>query len=99
MIVKRKKSSFSSIKSLLGDYDLEKNKYITKEFQDYGCRLSAELNDEKRTALYIKLAKQWPREILEAARGFVKDASGVRSKARLFMWKIKQLKDEKGKKQ
>lgn len=95
MISKRRKTNFASLKKLLNNYDWDKNKYITREFQDYGCRLAIELNDEKRTALYIKLAKQYPREILEEARVFIKDASGVRCKARLFMWKLKQIQDKK----
>jgi len=37
---------------------LKKNKYISREFQDYGYRLAEELNDLKRVALYIKYAKE-----------------------------------------
>lgn len=77
------------------DNFLDRKKYITKEFQDYGLRLAKELEDERRKSLYIKLAKITPREILEEARIFVVDASNVKSKARLFMWKVKQIKNEK----
>lgn len=85
-----------SIRQLLDEYDLDdKGKYITKEFQDYGYRLSCELNDENNKSLYIKLAKEVDRNLLEKARNFIKDASNVKSKARLFMWKLKQLKEEK----
>ncbi|PIY72516.1 hypothetical protein COY87_00650, partial [Candidatus Roizmanbacteria bacterium CG_4_10_14_0_8_um_filter_33_9] len=41
-----------------------------------------------------KLAKTVPRPILERARNFVKDAGNVRSKPRLFMWKMAQLRRE-----
>jgi hypothetical protein len=84
-----------SIGSLLKDWDLDKKKYITREFQDYGLRLAKELNDDKRKSLYIKLAKITPRKLLEEARNFVKDASNVKSKSRLFMWKLGQLIKEK----
>lgn len=66
-------------------------KYITREYQDYGLRLSQSLGDAEHKALYIKLAKTKPRQLLEAALNFVKDANQVKSKARLFMWKLKQL--------
>jgi len=56
------------------------------------------LGDDKRVSLYIKLAKDVERNILERARTFVKDANEVRSKPRLFMWKVKQLRDEQAKK-
>jgi len=90
--VKRRKTEFQSIKDLLGKYDWDKKRYITREFQDYGLRLAQELSDEKHKSLYIKLAKNTEREILEEARMFVKDAYRVKNKARLFMWKIKELK-------
>jgi len=82
-----------SLGQLLKSYNLDdKGKYITQEFQDYGYRLAKELGDEKHKALYIKLAKEAPRAILEKARLFVKDAYNVRNKARLFMWKLKELR-------
>jgi len=93
-MVKRKKSEFSPLKSLLDKYDWNRKNYITREFQDYGYRLAMELDDEKHKALYIKLAKQYPRQILEQARNFIKDARNVKNKGRLFMWKIKKLKSE-----
>ena len=91
-----------SIRQLLDKYNLDdKGKYISQEFQDYGYRLACELNDERNKSLYIKLAKETERGILEEARTFIKDSSNVKSKAKLFMWKLKQIKDErreKGKK-
>jgi hypothetical protein len=90
--VDKKKSSFSSVKDLLLEYDLDKKKYITQEFQDYGYRLAIELGDEKNKSLYIKLAKEEDRKLLEQARTFIKDASKVRSKARLFMWALGKLR-------
>lgn len=90
---KRPPSQFTSLSDLLDKYDLDnQGKYITKEFQDYGYRLAMELNDKKHVGLYIKLAKTIDRSILEAALRFVKDAHNARNKARLFMWKLKQMR-------
>ena len=50
--------------------------------------LSEKLNDPKHKSLYIKMAKDYPREILANALSFVLD-SKANSKARLFMWKVK----------
>ncbi len=70
------------------------DKFISREFQKYGYDLAVELNDLKHKSLYIKLAKVTPRGLLEAARSFVKDAPNVRSKGKLFMWKLNLLKKE-----
>ncbi len=69
----------------------ETNKYVSTEFQDYGYRLAAELDDLAHKSLYIKMAKTVDRKILESARTFVLDAN-ARSRARLFMWKVKELR-------
>lgn len=89
------KKGFSTVKSVLDKYKVEEDRYISREFQQYGYELAVELSDEKHKALYIKLAKETPRGLLEAARSFVKDAPNVKSKGRLFMWKLKQLKEGK----
>jgi hypothetical protein len=83
---------------LLKGFDWEKDKYISREFQKYGYDLAQELNDLAHKALYMKLAKETPRQLLEQAKNFVKDAGKVRSKARLFMWRLQQLRRERKKK-
>lgn len=83
------------ISSLLNKYEVGDDKYISREFQQYGYDLSVQLNDEAHKALYIKLAKTTPREQLEAARRFVSDATNAKSRGKLFMWKLKQLKSVK----
>ena len=89
----KRRGSTKSIKQILLDYDLsKKGKYITQEFQDYGYRLAMELNDEENKSLYIKLAKEVNRPMLEKARTFVKDAYKVRSKAKLFMWALAKIR-------
>jgi hypothetical protein len=80
-----------SLGDILKKFDPLKDKYVSREFQKYGYDLAMELGDPEHKALYIKLAKEVPRAILEKARYFVKDAK-ARSKARLFMWKLKELR-------
>ncbi|MBI5151682.1 MAG: hypothetical protein HZA34_03865 [Candidatus Pacebacteria bacterium] len=84
-----------SIGSVLQKYTLDdKGGHITREFQDYGYRLAVELNDLDHTSLYIRMAKTVDRGILEQARTFVLDAN-ARNRARLFMWKVGELKRSK----
>jgi len=68
----------------------DRPKNLSREFQVFGVYLAESLDDTKHYSLYIKLAKEKPRQILEEARNFVKDAK-ARNKARLFMWKLKEL--------
>jgi hypothetical protein len=90
-----RQTSFTSLGDILKDYQQsDEDKYISREFQKYGYDLAEELGDLKHKALYIKLAKEENRGLLEAAKNFVKDAHNVRSKARLFMWKLSELKKE-----
>jgi hypothetical protein len=84
-----------AIKDILASFNWNEDKYISREFQDYGYNLAEQLNDLDHKALYIKMAKDLPRGILEKARNFVKDASHVKNPGRLFMWKVKELKKEK----
>ncbi len=85
------KNKPQSLGDILKRLDPLKDKYISKEFQKYGYDLAMELGDPEHKALYIKMAKEVPRPILEKARYFVKDAK-ARSRGRLFMWKVKELK-------
>ncbi len=65
------------------------------EFQDYGIRLSEVLHDQKHKSLYIKLAKEKPRNLLEEAKVFASDyETPTVNRGRLFMWKLRQLEDE-----
>lgn len=81
-----------SVKQILTKFNPLEDKYISREFQKYGYDLASELGDLERKALYMKLAKEVPRFLLEEARNFVKDAGQVKSKPRLFMWKLKELR-------
>ena len=72
----------------------KRRKYVKNEFQAYGLQLAEELDDWKHKSLYLRLAKNTPRETLDKALYFVKDQNRgtIKSKGRLFMWKLKQLK-------
>lgn len=86
---------FTKVGDVLKRFKKDEDKYISREFQKYGYDLAEELGDLEHKSLYIKLAKETPRGLLEAARNFVKDAYNVKSKPKLFMWKLSQLKRER----
>jgi hypothetical protein len=78
---------------LVSKYKLEdSDKYVSREFQKYGYDLAQELGEPEKVSLYIKLSKENPRGLLETARSFVKDATNVKSRGKLFVWKLTQLK-------
>jgi len=87
---------FSAIGDVLSKYKTDdSDKYISREFQKYGYDLAEELGDLRHKSLYIKLAKEESRGLLEAAKSYVKDAENAKNKGALFMWRLKQLKDAK----
>lgn len=98
-MAKKNTSSFSGIGDLFADYEVTQNKYISQEFQDFGYQLAVKLHDLAHKSLYIKMAKEIDRSILEQALSFVSDAESAKSKARLFMWKVNQLKQKTNSKQ
>ncbi len=71
-----------------------KARYNRHEYQAYGNMLAEELKDEDHRSLYIKFAKTINRGLLDAARDFIKNTGKLKSgsKARLFMWKLKDLR-------
>jgi hypothetical protein len=84
------------ISDIVKKYKLDDtDKYVSREFQKYAYDLAVELGDLPHKSLYMRLAKDTPRGLMEKARSFVKDAENARSKGRLFMWKLKQLKQLK----
>ncbi len=72
----------------------EKNKYISREFQDYAYGLAESLGDKEHTPIYMRLAKTVDRAILEQARRFVVDSNAA-NRGALFMWKLKELRAAK----
>jgi len=91
-----KSKHLTSVGDILNKYKLDDtDKYVSREFQKYAYDLAEELGDMAHKSLYMKLAKETPRGLMESARSFVKDAQNARSKGRLFMWKLAQLKAAK----
>lgn len=95
----KRKGGLKSVSQVLGRFNPtnDRDKYVSQEWQLYGYNLAVELNDLKNKSLYIKMAKTHPRALLERARSFVKDAQNAKSKPRLFMWKVTELRKEKKK--
>ena len=83
------------ISDILKARELKRDKRNTYEFQAYGNRLAEELGDTKRRSLYIKLAKEADRDLLEAAREYVMRSENATTKGKLFMWKLTELKKKK----
>lgn len=81
------------IAQILKEFDPTKDKYISRDFQSYGIWLAEEMEDYKNKGMWIRLAKTNHRSILEKALSFVKDANAD-NKIALFLWKMKQLKNE-----
>ncbi len=86
-----------TIRDLLKDQKeiFDDHKYVTREFQDFGYRLALKLDDLKHKALYIKLAKEVPRVQIEQALSFTADYPNARNKGKVFMWKLKELREGK----
>ena len=84
------------ISDVLAKYKVDDtDKHVSREFQKYAYDLAVELDDMAHKSLYMRLAKNTPRGLMETARSFVKDAQNAKSKGRLFMWKLQQLKNQK----
>ena len=81
------------VSQILDKFNPIQDKYISREFQSFGIHLAEELDDYKHRSLYIKLAKTVHRSILEKALSFCVD-SNAKNKGALFMWKLKQIKNE-----
>ena len=89
-----KPTSLASTLFKMSDVMVRRKKYIKNEFQAYGLMLAEELDDWKNRSLYIRLAKNTDRQLLENARYFVKDHSPgkIQTPYKLFMWKLKELR-------
>lgn len=79
-----------SIQQILSNFNPVVDKYISRDFQAYGIELAEKLDDYKHKSLYIKLAKNHPRAVLDQALAFVIDSQAA-NKGALFMWKLKEM--------
>ena len=81
------------ISQILINFNPTQDKYISRDFQSFGIWLAEEMEDYKNKGMWIKLAKNNHRAVLEKCLSFVKDANAD-NKIALFLWKMKQLKNE-----
>lgn len=82
-----------SISKIIGETKFkDRPKNIAHEFQMYGIYLAESLQDTKHYSLYIKMAKEIDRRILEESLNFTKGYYSAKSKAKIFMWKLQELK-------
>lgn len=70
----------------------ERPKNLSTEFQVYGVYLAESLGDTQHYSLYIKLAKTYSRALLEEALTYTKGYTNARSKAKIYMWKLAELR-------
>ncbi len=70
----------------------DRPKNLSQEFQVYGCYLAESLDDTKHYSLYMKLAKNYERAMLEEALSYAKGYYSARNKARVFMWRLAKLR-------
>ena len=94
---------FKSTADLLNAHDFvdrlsKRSEHISQEYQDFGIRLAYRLKDDKHKSLYIMLAKELPRGVLDDVVAFAldypeKNNNGNRGK--IFMWKLKLVCAEK----
>lgn len=82
------------ISKLLNKRKILRDHRNSYEFQAYGNRLAEEMGEPHRRTMYIKLAKDEDRNLLELAREFVMRQENATTRGKLFMWKLKQLKEE-----
>lgn len=82
-----------SIKQVIGEVKFkDRPKNLSREFQVYGVYLAESLQDTKHYSLYIKLAKELPRIMLENALNFTKGYYSAKNKAKVFMWRLQELR-------
>lgn len=95
-VMNQKTSSFIMAADVLQERKTQKNESrLHYEFQYYGNLLAEKLNDQGHASLYMKLAKEVDRSLLEQALDFVRGSANVKNKAGLFMWKLDDLRKEK----
>lgn len=85
----------SDIADILKKKTLIRDHRNTYEFQAYGNMLADKFNDSKHRSLYIKLAKTVERKYLEIAKEYALGTGATTNKAKTFMWKLNELRNNK----
>lgn len=81
-----------TIKDILDKKNLKGDSRNKHEYQAYGNRLAEEFGEPNKRSLYIKLAKEEDRNLLEVAREYVMRSENATTKGKLFMWKLGLLR-------
>ncbi len=82
-----------NLHEIVGANSLAK-KYVKYDFQELGLMIAKKLNDENRKSFYIKLAKYENRELLMNAFTYALYNNDKSSLGKLFLWKLKKLRQE-----
>ncbi len=94
--------AFVSAKSILTNINIldiedvkasKGRRHASKEFQAFAYKLSKDLNDPDHLGIYMKLAKNIDRSVMERAYSYAIDSTSE-FKGRVFLWKLKQLREE-----
>lgn len=84
-------------KELLASYnvlDTEKSqKHAHHEFQAFAYRLAHDLRDMENLKIYMRLARNVERSLMERAYSYALDAN-TDNKGKVFFWKVKELRKE-----
>lgn len=79
-----------SLKELIVSKRFQEIKNVSREYQSYGVWLAEKLDDLGHKSLYIKLARDVKRSALAKAYSFAIDYPEAKSKAKIFMWKLRE---------
>ena len=89
----KKTDGFSTAAEVLRERQTQiKEILLQNEYQYYGGYLAEKLGDQAHASLYMKLAKDTDRSLLEQALDFVRRSANVENKAKLFMWWLEKLR-------
>lgn len=91
-------SAIKSAKDLLISHDFQSGisdgkRHPSHEFQAYAYRLAHDLNDLGNLKIYMRLAKNVERSLMEQAYSFAVD-SRFENRGPIFLWKLKQIRAE-----
>jgi hypothetical protein len=84
-------------KELLASYNVldadKKQNHAHHEFQAFAYRLAHDLRDMENLKIYMRLARNVERSLMERAYSYALDAN-TDNKGKVFFWKVKELRKE-----
>lgn len=88
--------AIKTAKELLASYNVlesDKKRHAHHEFQAFAYKLAHDLNDLEHLRIYMRLARNVERSLMERAYSYAYDARSD-NKGKIFFWKIKELRKE-----